>query len=410
VRRAAVTAAFSMQGPALGTRGELPTAAIALAGEQGPGSRAELRLAAGQVLDGSVAELAAPDTASDNLLVDVLGAEVDSVRRTLGMPVELVVTGQVTAVRSPVVYQLYRIVQHAITICAERSRASCIWVEVAFGAGDVTVLVQDSGGGLSLAALNRHAHAGLVSIARCAAAAGAAVDFQPLPGLGARLVVRAPLSAPPGPPPPVCRVAVVAAKDISQAGIAGLLAAGSPRVVIVAQVASAAEMERMFPGARPDVTVAQLDLPGHAPESDLGRICAVARTPVLVVGRAASPGVAAGVIRAGASGWLDDTTSGSELAEAVLAAAGGHAILRAADRRQRTGLLAGVRVLTQREQQVLGLVRYGRRDRQIAQNLSISVKTVEKHVGSILRKTGAQNRTELVALVADGTPAIYNAI
>jgi len=35
-------------------------------------------------------------------------------------------------------------------------------------------------------------------------------------------------------------------------------------------------------------------------------------------------------------------------------------------------------------------------DKQIASALFISVKTVEKHVGSLLRKTGAHNRTMLV--------------
>jgi DNA-binding NarL/FixJ family response regulator len=37
-------------------------------------------------------------------------------------------------------------------------------------------------------------------------------------------------------------------------------------------------------------------------------------------------------------------------------------------------------------------------DKQIARELGISVKTVEKHVGSILRKTGARNRTMLAGM------------
>jgi DNA-binding NarL/FixJ family response regulator len=43
---------------------------------------------------------------------------------------------------------------------------------------------------------------------------------------------------------------------------------------------------------------------------------------------------------------------------------------------------------------VLALLQRGLPDRRIADALSISVKTVEKHVGAILRKTGARNRTE----------------
>jgi len=54
--------------------------------------------------------------------------------------------------------------------------------------------------------------------------------------------------------------------------------------------------------------------------------------------------------------------------------------------------------LTPREREVRGLVERGWPDKQIASLLGISSKTVEKHVGNILRKTGARNRTQLAAL------------
>ena len=50
--------------------------------------------------------------------------------------------------------------------------------------------------------------------------------------------------------------------------------------------------------------------------------------------------------------------------------------------------------LTEREVQVLCLVAEGRRNRQIAAELGIATNTVDRHVSSILRKTGATNRTE----------------
>lgn len=55
------------------------------------------------------------------------------------------------------------------------------------------------------------------------------------------------------------------------------------------------------------------------------------------------------------------------------------------------------RMLTDREYQVAELVERGWPDKRIAIELGISFKTVEKHVGVILRKTGALNRTELAA-------------
>lgn len=52
--------------------------------------------------------------------------------------------------------------------------------------------------------------------------------------------------------------------------------------------------------------------------------------------------------------------------------------------------------LTDRELQVLVLVAAGRRNREIAEILRVSVKTVEFHLSNILGKLNAQSRTEAV--------------
>ena len=54
--------------------------------------------------------------------------------------------------------------------------------------------------------------------------------------------------------------------------------------------------------------------------------------------------------------------------------------------------------LTSREREVRALVETGLTDKAIAAELAISVKTVEKHVSSVLHKAGVHNRTELVGL------------
>jgi DNA-binding CsgD family transcriptional regulator len=55
--------------------------------------------------------------------------------------------------------------------------------------------------------------------------------------------------------------------------------------------------------------------------------------------------------------------------------------------------------ITAREAEVLGLVADGLANKQIAERLTLSVRTVEKHMESLLRKTGCASRTQLVALV-----------
>jgi DNA-binding NarL/FixJ family response regulator len=54
--------------------------------------------------------------------------------------------------------------------------------------------------------------------------------------------------------------------------------------------------------------------------------------------------------------------------------------------------------VTVREADVLRLVAEGLANKQIAERLYLSPRTVEKHVESLLRKTGARSRTQLVAI------------
>ena len=56
--------------------------------------------------------------------------------------------------------------------------------------------------------------------------------------------------------------------------------------------------------------------------------------------------------------------------------------------------------LTQREVEVLRLVALGKTDREIGEELFISVRTVSSHVGNILNKIGAANRTEAATYAA----------
>ena len=109
------------------------------------------------------------------------------------------------------------------------------------------------------------------------------------------------------------------------------------------------------------------------------------------------------VVQAGARAVVMIEADGSALARAIGAAARGDALFT-------DDVLHGLydepadpaattrSTLTPREHEVHSLVSQGLPDKQIAERLHISVKTVEKHVGSALRKTGTRNRTELAGI------------
>jgi DNA-binding CsgD family transcriptional regulator len=83
----------------------------------------------------------------------------------------------------------------------------------------------------------------------------------------------------------------------------------------------------------------------------------------------------------------------------MLGAAVDHVRLRAAHREQLTALA----VLTHREREVLALVADGRTNRDIADELFIEARTVEKHVEHIRAKLGARSRAEAAARWARAT-------
>lgn len=104
-----------------------------------------------------------------------------------------------------------------------------------------------------------------------------------------------------------------------------------------------------------------------------------------------------GAIRAGATGYLLKDTEAEELVRAIHLAASGQVQLspRAAER-----LMREVRApespesLTEREQDVLRLIARGLSNRQIAEELTLSEKTIKTHVSSILSKLNLLSRTQ----------------
>jgi DNA-binding NarL/FixJ family response regulator len=109
------------------------------------------------------------------------------------------------------------------------------------------------------------------------------------------------------------------------------------------------------------------------------------------------------VIRAGARGYVTKTISSDELAAAVERVAQGDAVfsprlagfvLDAFADGERLGD-AELDVLTAREREVLQLIARGYRYKEIAARLHLSIKTVEAHVSSVLRKLQLSSRHEL---------------
>jgi DNA-binding CsgD family transcriptional regulator len=71
---------------------------------------------------------------------------------------------------------------------------------------------------------------------------------------------------------------------------------------------------------------------------------------------------------------------------------------------RRWGTMRSMEELSQREAEVLDLVGSHLSNPQIAEQLFISVRTVESHIASLIRKLGVADRRALMAYAAEGKP------
>ncbi len=173
-------------------------------------------------------------------------------------------------------------------------------------------------------------------------------------------------------------------------------------------------------GVRPDVVLLDVHLPGGdgGGGAEVLRQCAATTTeqgePVrflaLSVSDAAEDVIS--VIRAGARGYVTKTITGTDLAAAIRKVAGGDAVFSprlAGFVLDAFGSAAGevaqvddeLDRLSAREREVMRLIARGYAYKEVAKELFISVKTVETHVSSVLRKLQLSSRHELTRWAAD---------
>lgn len=215
---------------------------------------------------------------------------------------------------------------------------------------------------------------------------------------------------------------------VFRSGVTAELGA-APGLRIVGEAGSVAEAVSGIPQARPDVVLLDVHMPDGGGPAVLAQVVEqmggqAPRFLALSVSDAAEDVIA--VIRGGARGYVTKTISGEELADAVRRVAEGDAVFSprlagfvldafagatAADPGEEPGTPepagAGtpepdpeVDSLTRREKEVLRLLARGYTYKEIAEDLFISVKTVETHASNVLRKTQQSNRHSLARWAA----------
>ena len=187
--------------------------------------------------------------------------------------------------------------------------------------------------------------------------------------------------------------------------LAGVRSELGDSVEVVGEAATVADAVPLIKQLDPDVVLLDVHLPDGKGDAIINAV-APERPGVkflaLSVSDAAEDVIA--VIRAGARGYVTKTIAADELTAAIERVAQGDAVFsprlagfvldafRAGDKLTSS---AELDELTPREREVLQLIARGYRYKEIAARLHLSVKTIESHVSSVLRKLQLSTRHEL---------------
>lgn len=215
------------------------------------------------------------------------------------------------------------------------------------------------------------------------------------------------------------RIRVVLADDqpLVRAGLR-LILGTEPDVEVVAECSDGAQAVEATRRHRPDAVLMDVRMPHVDGLAATTRILGLPDPPpVLMLTTFDDDEVLWGAIEAGAAGFVLKDTAPDDLLKAVRTVAGGESwldprvtprVLGALRRRSIPAAAAAVGRLTEREAEVLRLMASGCNNREIADSLHVSERTVKSHVGAIFTKLGVRDRAGAIVVAFDsglaGTP------
>lgn len=202
---------------------------------------------------------------------------------------------------------------------------------------------------------------------------------------------------------PKARVMIVDDHAVVRQGTRNMLQAHAG-IDVVGETASGENLEGLIRLRQPDVVLLDIHLPGDNGLDILQRLRReFPALKILLFSAHVDPQYIRRGLALQANGYLSKTISQEALQTAIvslMAVSGTHEPVLCEETRRKLGdgeheaRQAG---LSAREHEVLLLVAQGQTNRAIADALVVSVKTVDSHVASLIRKLSASNRAQLTA-------------
>jgi DNA-binding NarL/FixJ family response regulator len=201
------------------------------------------------------------------------------------------------------------------------------------------------------------------------------------------------------------RILIVDDHPVVREGLAGMIAT-QPDLAVVGEAGNGVDAVRLAQALKPDLILMDLQMPAMDGAVAIRQILddnPAAR--ILVLTAFDTDERILHAVEAGAQGYLLKGAPRDELFRAIRVVAEGGSLLQpsvAAKLLTRVGQMLnrqddGQEQLTEREREVLDLLAKGYRNKEIAEKLIISERTVKFHVGIIFQKLGVSNRAEAVS-------------
>jgi DNA-binding NarL/FixJ family response regulator len=186
----------------------------------------------------------------------------------------------------------------------------------------------------------------------------------------------------------------------------GVRAELGSHVDVVAEAADVDSAVEAILRVVPDVVLLDVHLPGGGGTEVLRRVTTrVPEVSFLALSVSDAPEDVVAVIRGGARGYVTKTITGEQLVAAIRRVSGGDAVFSPrlagfvldafAGQIEVAAVDEDLDRLTEREREVMRLIARGYAYKEVASALFISIKTVETHMSSVLRKLQLSSRHEL---------------
>jgi DNA-binding NarL/FixJ family response regulator len=188
---------------------------------------------------------------------------------------------------------------------------------------------------------------------------------------------------------------------------------GDPRFKVIGSCSTSDEAVKMSGQLQPEVVLMDINMAPFSGIEATRRIREVSpESRIIGVTMHSQPAYARKMLQLGASGYVTKNSSREEMINAILEVSNGNKFIceeikeLISEASEDPSTLSAINLLTEREMDVINLIKQGSSSKDISLKLEISIKTVEVHRHNILKKLKLKNAASLIHFMNSSTTLI----